>query len=226
MTIISDRTQYALPQQDHVRSRAAGQSFAARIEAGDRAKNILQERALSFSETGLLGLHYANDALNKMTGQSVSAIGTGSLPDITGANIIKLFDNAATPPANEPTDILITRYSGPAGGYSVSNEPAQSATKPGSSLPLAEIVVIDPDVAANECVPTVSKIRKQAAAQNSPGVRFGLKVVEMPHGISVICEESAVSENEIQELTDLAQQVAKDFGVTIRRLIVNGNRSF
>ena len=228
MTIITDRQLYAASPQRLIRSRAGGQSFAARIEAGDRAKDIVQDRALGFAEAGLLGLHYAHDSSNKAAYWSERGIRADSTPDAIVPNGTKLYDNAVAISGHEVDAVNVRGNSGQTGGNLGTKgaaPPVQSAQYPESALPSLDVVVVSTDDTANELPSPFSKSFQKALSPDRPGIKFGLKVIETPHGISIICEESAVSENEIQELTDLAQQIAKDFGVTIRRLVVNGKNS-
>jgi hypothetical protein len=225
MTIIADRQLHSAPPRGQVRPLTGGPSFAARIEAGDRAKTILQERALGFSETGLLGLHYAHDSLNKGKVRSTRDSELSSRSDAMAPNGTKFFDKAATPSTIDSGTTEMIRYSGQVDVRVAVKGRIQSAQKPESSLPSLEFTAISVDETPNELKPIVSKIFKQAISQSSPGVRFALKIVETSQGISVVYSETAISINELQEFTDLSQQIAKDFGVTIRRLVVNGKSS-
>lgn len=225
MTIIADRQLYAAPPQGPVRSHAGGQSFAARIEAGDRAKDIVQDRALGFSEAGLLGLHYAHGLSSNVADQSGQNNGTDFTPEALIPIGAKLIDNAVVSSGNQTVSINVPRNSGPTSGYVDATGSNRYLPNPATSLPSLEVKVVGADETANEMPSAVSKLFHNAISQSRPGIKLSLKIIETPHGISVICEESSVSEIEIQELTDLAQQIAKEFGVTIRRLVVNGKNS-
>ena len=230
MTIIAERQLHAASQQGPIRSRAGDQSFAWRIEAGDRAKDIIKDKALGFSEVGLLGLHYAHDLSNNVADQSGSISGTDFTPEAmvpTSANPTgaKLFESALVISDNETVLINVPRNRGETSGSVNATEPNRSLQNLAPSLPSLEIKVVGLDETANELPSPVSKIFQKVISQSCPGSKFGLTVIETPHGISIICKELAVSENEIQELNDLAEQIAKDFGVTLRRLVVNGKNS-
>jgi hypothetical protein len=225
MTIIADRQSYAAPPQGPVRSSAGGQSFAARIEAGERAKDIVQDRALGFSEAGLLGLHYAHDSSSNAAAQAGRNYRTDFTPEANITIDERLIDKSVVISDSQTLSINIL----PSGGQTSGNVDAARSNRflrnPATSLPSLEVMVVGNDETANELPSPVSKLFQKAISQSRPGIKFGLKIIETPHGISVICEESSVSEIEFQELTDLAQQIAKDFGVTIQRLVVNGKSS-
>lgn len=225
MTIISDRQLHAASPQGPIRSRAGGQSFASRIEAGDRAKDIMKDKALGFSEAGLLGLHYGHDLSNNVADQSGPISGADFTPEAMVPTGAKLVDSAVIISDNETVLINVPRNRGETSGSVNALGPNLSLQNLAPSLPSLEIKVVGPDESANELPSPVSKISQKAISQSRPGIKFGLTVIETPQGISVICKELAVSENEIQELTELAEQIAKDFGVTLRRLVVNGKNS-
>ena len=225
MTIIADRQLYAAPPQGPVRSHAGGQSFAARIEAGERAKDIVQDRALGFSEAGLLGLHYAHDSSNNLSEQSGRNGGTDITPEAMVATGATLFDGAVLIADIEPASNNVPRNNGQTMGSVDATGSNRSLQKLAPSSPSLEVLVVGADETANELLSPVSKLFQKAILQSRPEHKFGLKVIETPNGISVICEDSSVSEAESQEFIDLAQQIAKDFGVTIRRLVVNGKNS-
>jgi hypothetical protein len=226
MTIIADRQLYAAPPQGPVRSHAGGKSFAARIEAGERAKNIVQHRALGFSEAGLLGLHYAQDSLNNVAEQPGRNGETDIAPEAMVPTSAKLIDKAIVKADNKTGSINQFPNSDKASGHTNSagaNRALQNLAS--SSLPSLEVKAIETGETANELQSPLSKVFQKEISQSRPVSKFGLKIIETPNGISVIFEETAVSETEIQELTDVAQQISKDFGVTIRRLVVNGKNS-
>jgi hypothetical protein len=57
-----------------------------------------------------------------------------------------------------------------------------------------------------------------------PEAKFTLKILETSQGISIVCEGDLISECDMQEFTDLAQQIANDYSVTVYYLVVkSGN---
>jgi hypothetical protein len=221
MTIISDLTQHAAQKKTQARSTTNGVSFAKRIEAGGSARQITQDRALGFSETGLLGLHYAHNFSNKIMGRPAPSNLLATVTNPAAVNSIPVPEEFGVQSSSNVQKFRITQV----------QESANEATTPKDTFKndfICEItplpfVLMSTDVADTpaQLKPVILNAFEQAILRRSTETRLALRVVETLQGISVICDAEMVSSNDVIEFTDIANKVAMDFGVTVRRLVVN-----
>jgi hypothetical protein len=225
MPIISDRPQHAPQQQSPYRSSAAGSSFAERIEAGSSARQVTQERALGFSETGLLGLHYAHDLSIKKVSQSGKQRASFITHQVIAADELQACPGSAIFVA---TDIDIPTGQGsffPTNHADVNLNLAKSSPNPVPTNALFELMTFDAADQPDALRPAILKSFQKAILQSGSDSRLALTIVETPQGISVHCDDKIVCSDSIEEFAELALQIAKDFGVTIRSLVVTRNTS-
>ena len=90
-------------------------SFAELLEAGTQARTVLSHRALGFSETGLLGVHFAHEAGDP--GPHIGSAGTGSGQDPAS------MDRLADPERAPPVGAMSRRVIAPHGAIAVSQQP-------------------------------------------------------------------------------------------------------
>jgi hypothetical protein len=221
MPIISDRHRLATQQQQQNKSSVAGASFAERIEAGSSARQVTRERALGFSETGLLGLHYAHNLSNKQaTPPKMQHIPIAKSYRITTEKLSVRPDVAISSPANKDVPKYNITFA-PMDSKEISLRLAKNDLNYSSSANRCELMAVDVGDQADTIQPATLKSFQKAILQTGSKFRVALKIIETSQGISVQCDEELFYDDTLEEFSELASQIAKDFGVTIRGLIVN-----
>lgn len=223
MIMISDRPQHAPRQQSNIRPGTNGRSFAERVEAGESARQLTQERALGFSETGLLGLHYAHHLSNSQKAHVDKEWLHAALPRALATEDEKMLSAA-------PSDFFANNHmlraplpDIPTSGCSIKRDFASSVIRLVPVACASEPLAISIAEHADTAELPVSRSFQQAVVQSSEKFRPGLRIVGAPQGMSVLCDQEIISNNSLEEFTELAHQIAKDFGVTVLRFVVNKN---
>jgi hypothetical protein len=189
----------------------------------DRAHDRPSDRAASFSEVGILGRQY-REAPNNITpaGLRHERVPT-SYPELTESRHINTDrtmpgGNArvtltTSSQAHVPTALSITSSSDGPHSPQIANSSGVEPNPPAKLQHNAKLK------------PLLAYYFEKACNKHQPNVRFALTVQETRDGISIIFDSEDLTETISKEISGLASRIAKDFGVTVRSLVVNGDLS-
>ena len=210
-----------------------GGDFARLLENGMSADGIVASRALSFAETGLLGVHQA------VTAKAIAVAETESrAPWPTAGRVPKIEQSAAqmqTLGEREPkTGAVSSAVSSPGGGSVFAAATATVVMPEGPALSLSNQVFCAATVAATDAAtlsrvvgaheePIVSapRVRDRRATICETGNAMYLRLSDTTDGAVAISTDLTFDPAEMNEITLLARTVGERFGVTVKRVVAS-----
>jgi hypothetical protein len=223
MTITSAiKPEFSFVRELSTNTASPTRSFAQRIESGESARNIAQERARSFSETGLLGLHFAHGSASNKQDNSYTKSDSNrpyypsSAEPAQGDDSLKAAPFGVPVKVAEPSNVdaisSSTRISRAARGLDVT-----SVTLPLSSGPLSPHN-LSVGTKANKSLAARAVLK---ALSNFNGLKnITLRIVEEKQGLTIFIGNAELSPQVIKKMTVKANEIAKTFGVTVKEIFV------
>ncbi len=220
-------------------------SFAELIEQGQNPSTITDHRALGFAETGMLGLHFATSS--KSDSADGRAVSSGHQPGksdhtadanhLTGKVVspemkIATKDASRVPAAFLPSDWTVATPKVQLMQF------AQEPTLPPETAGDSPLPVIDEPMSPSQQLPTLLEgtsdeadnaqflMRARQALEKAlvPEAELRIKILGNINNITVVIEGFEAAGESQAEIEFMLRQVAKEYGVTIGKLVVSLRR--
>ncbi|MFT4025397.1 MAG: hypothetical protein QM676_01150 [Novosphingobium sp.] len=200
-------------------------SFAQLLEGGAGAGTLLAQRALGFSEAGLLGVHFAQDLGDTAAIPGPEAVSGAATSEAPAGDLPRPMQ-AAPAPAEPPRSTLSPHGAGEAASRT---DPLRSA---GPATPQAAL----PDLPADGRATPVSDFPsapeeagpvrpafadRRFARRTSP---FQVGLLGKGAELTIVVDGADGGEASISNLEETARAVASEYGVAIGRVIVRTAR--
>lgn len=196
-------------------------SFTQCLELGIGAKQITTTRALGFSEIGLLGLHYAQNAPENQIAQVSEEPALNSRIQVRAHQGRQIQSQNPFINSSLPAEASTSFSSAQMNSARVHHHSLLSTEETELAASFNEIMQVDTSVDLADGAPNKLKLQRHAWQNARKCTPAPFKVVETAQGVSVICDGDVSPHKSQEEITEIAQQVAAGFGVTVRQVIVN-----
>jgi hypothetical protein len=202
-------------------------SFKDLVAPTGPATKLAQDRALGFSEAGMFGVTFSVEGKDGTNSPAVGTIPSLSVQSRSKTPSSPISSSVRAAPfapniARQPS-ALITAKTGPGvapphlAGVELSETP-----HPRQVFAQAQEGEAGQPIQYTRASPTAQMFRRIASALRST-TGFRLEIFERRDGVSIIFEDHELTLEESEQIANIARKVAAEFGVTIKRVLVNNH---
>jgi hypothetical protein len=205
-------------------ANVGSRSFARLLEDGGSARIISSTRARSFSEAGLLGLHFSVNDVKKAINVKPNTLRLTAQTNLLQEKAeIKLSDFSATSRLASTSSIeTFSNVTGLKKSLNAIRTTAGDAHI--DTVPTAKQSLLIPDD-GQEVNPTYFKTARVCGKMEAQGSCFRVDVMQSNENAIIVVHCPDLSEDDILEIEYLAQLITKLFGVNFDRLIIHKSKS-
>ncbi len=216
MTRIENYLSSTAQQKLETKKSSTSSSFSEMLENGLSAKQISTQRARSFSEAGILGLHYSQPEKASHLATGTTSLqpqrNTNERPFVNDAFREYLNHSHLTRETPKTNPAILEKHTGKTVSSTLSvknNEPFLIGQERFST-------VINNDESSTDIMQGLAqKIRTYL---RSKSLKIRLSLVETQEGVSLVFEDSIFSEEEMREVQQIGKKIAFSAGVYIKKV--------
>lgn len=199
-------------------------SFAQLLEAGSNAGTVSYNRALGFSEAGIMGLHFAFGASPAPLDQADCAPDTSPTEAAIAATVDRPATSLSVPAPKAPSGSAAAPAPGPIDHRANGGNTSKSALEFPSLETDAAPFLPEADEGCESAARPASR-HARATQENGKTPRLQLKLVSSGDEIAVVADGFGHDDETRRELEKSTRDVATEFGVTVSKLIVSSTSS-